>query len=172
VTDTLSSTDINSRLQQFLVREAAYLDDREYGRWLDLLHDDFLYRIPVPTSREDVTLSPYDEVMEYANESKSFLQMRFSRVTNDYAWAERPVAFNRHFVSNLLVLDSSEPSKGRWDVTTNVLVVRSRLPEPPVLTSAKRHDAILEVDGEFRLLQRTVYLDTEVPNESQLGGIY
>jgi 3-phenylpropionate/cinnamic acid dioxygenase small subunit len=165
-------TDVYDRLNRFLILEAAYMDGREYGRWLDLLHEDFLYRMPVARSPEDATLPAYDTVAEYANESKSFLQMRFDRVTNDYAWAERPAGFNRHFVTNLRVLDSSDEASGRWEVSTNVMVVRSRQPEPPVLSSAERRDVIVEVEGELRLLSRTVYLDTEVPNESQLGVIY
>lgn len=168
---TVEDTNVD-RLYRFLVHEAALLDDGYYQDWLALLHDDFLYRVPVPVSREDVTLSHHDDRLEFANESKSFLAMRFSRVEHDYAWSERPAAFTRHFVTNLRVLDTSDFATGRWDVATNVLLSRARLPDSPVFSSAERRDTILEEEGELLLRSRTVYLDTEIPNESQLGVIY
>lgn len=164
-------TDVR-RLEAFLIEEAALLDSRRYAQWLDLLDEDFIYRVPVPLSREDTELTPYDDTMEYANESKSFLQMRFDRIRSDFAWAERPVAYTRHFVTNLRVLEEGSLGPGSWTISTNVLVVRSRLPEPPVMSTAERRDVVIEAGGRLLLRSRTVYLDTEVPNESQLGVIH
>jgi 3-phenylpropionate/cinnamic acid dioxygenase small subunit len=167
------------QIERFLVEEAAHLDAGRYDAWLALLHEDFVYRVPVPLSREDPALDRYDEVLEFANESKSFLAMRFGRISSDYAWAERPSAYTRHFVTNFRVsateptpAKADGPGNPRWTVLTNVLVVRGRLPEPPVLVSAERRDVIEEVGGSFLLCRRDVFLDTEVPNESQLGVIF
>lgn len=157
-------------IERFLVHEAALMDQGRYDEWLALLHDDFVYRVPVAFSREDPSLDRYDAKLEYANESKSFLSMRFSRVSSDFAWAERPPAFTRHFVTNFRVEPGATDDS--WRVSTNVLVVRARLPEPPVLASAERIDRIGRHDGALLLHERTVLLDTEVPNETQLGIIY
>ncbi len=122
-------TDLRNRLMDFLVEESAALDERRFQDWLGMLTDDFVYEVPVPLSREDPALSQYAEDLYLAHESKSFLSMRFGRVESDFAWAERPAAFVRHFVSNLRVLDDGAAvGSGRWTVATNVLVVRSRLP--------------------------------------------
>ncbi|MFF4825667.1 aromatic-ring-hydroxylating dioxygenase subunit beta [Streptomyces sp. NPDC001312] len=162
---------MRAEIEDFLVHEAELLDTGRYGEWLDLLHEDFLYRVPVPLAREDPTQSPYDDVLEYANESKSFLEMRFRRIASDFAWAERPAAMVRHFVSNFRV----EPEEGdveAYRVRTNVLVVRARLPEVPVIATAGRHDRIVRQDGVLLLASRVVHLDAEVPTESQLGVIF
>lgn len=159
-------------IERFLVHEADLMDKGRYDEWLALLHDQFIYRVPVAFSREDPSLDRYDSRLEYANESKSFLTMRFSRVSSDFAWAERPPAFTRHFVTNFRVEPAAGGSEDSWQVSTNVLVVRARLPEPPVFASAERIDRIERHDGRLLLRERTVLLDAEVPNETQLGVIY
>jgi 3-phenylpropionate/cinnamic acid dioxygenase small subunit len=166
-------TGLRTRLMDFLVEESAALDERRYGDWLAMLTDDFVYEVPVPLSREDPSLPQHAEELFLAHESKSFLSMRFSRVESDYGWAERPAAFIRHFVSNLRVLDEVPGADGRrWTVATNVLVVRSRLPEPPSLSSAGRRDVIVETGEGLRLQHRVVYLDAELPTDSQTSVIY
>jgi 3-phenylpropionate/cinnamic acid dioxygenase small subunit len=165
-------TDLRTRLSDFLIEEAAALDERRYDDWLGILTEDFLYEVPVPLSREDPGLPQHAEGLYLAHESKSFLEMRFARVSSDYAWAERPAAFVRHFVSNVRVLDGATTETGRWTVATNVLVVRSRLPEPTTMSSAGRHDVIVETPEGLRLQHRTVYLDAELPTDGQTSIIY
>ncbi|MDI6909354.1 aromatic-ring-hydroxylating dioxygenase subunit beta [Nocardioides sp.] len=164
------SIELHREIEQFLVDEADLLDTHRQAEWLDLLHDDFSYRVPVPVAREEPTQDHYDAVLEFANESKSFLSMRFQRADSDFAWAERPAAFVRHFVSNLRI-DELDPGRA-WRVRTNVMVVRARLPESPVLASAERVDRIERHDGRLLLRERVVRLDTERPNDSQLSSIF
>jgi 3-phenylpropionate/cinnamic acid dioxygenase small subunit len=166
-------TGLRTRLLDFLVDESAALDERRYEDWLGMLTDDFVYEVPVPWSREDPGLPQHADGLYLAHESKSFLTMRFTRVQSDYAWAERPAAFVRHFVSNLRIVDQSADSDGRrWTVATNVLLMRSRLPEAPSASSAGRRDVIVETDGGLRLQHRVVYLDSELPTDSQTSVIY
>lgn len=171
MTSTYAPATVEEQLEieRFLVRESALLDSNRHSEWLALLDDNFVYRVPVPIAREEPDQSRYDDVLEFANESKSFLTMRFSRVSSDYAWAERPSAYTRHFVSNFQVEPDGDNA---WTVRTNVLVVRARLPEDPVMATAERVDRIERHAGGLLLHERTVYLDAEVPNESQLGVIY
>lgn len=163
------STSVRDEIEEFLLKESALLDNHRHEEWLSLLHDDFVYRVPLPVAHEEVSQGRYDPLVELANESKSFLKMRFGRISSDYAWAERPAPYIRHFVSNLIVEDVGDDA---LHARTNVLVVRSRQPEAPVLASAGRHDVLQRHNGSFLLRERTVYLDTEIPNDSQLGVIY
>lgn len=167
---TTVAVELHRQIEQFLVDEADLLDTNRHAEWLDLLHDDFIYRVPVPIAREEPTQDRYDALLEFANESKSFLSMRFARVDSDFAWAERPAAFIRHFVSNVRVEVLVEDQA--WRVRTNVMVIRARLPEPPVLASAGRVDRIELHDGRLLLCERVVHLDTEHPNDSQISSIF
>ena len=96
--------------------------------------------------------------------------MRFVRFSHDHAWSERPLAFIRHFVSNLRILDQIEDQQ--WTVATNVLVTRARLPEPTTICTAGRRDVIVATPEGLRLKHRAVFLDTELPTDEQLGVIY
>ena len=155
-------------VEDFLYRESRLLDEHRHDDWLALLDDTFVYRMPLPVAHEEISAGRYDSVIELANESKSFLRMRFGRISSDFAWAERPAPFLRHFVSNVIVEDAGD----ELVVLSNVMVVRSRQPEDPVLASAGRRDRMRRHGESFRLLERIVYLDTEVPNDGQLGVIY
>lgn len=171
VVEWTASYELRAEIEEFLVREADLLDSGQYAQWLDLLHPSFLYRVPVALAREDPAQSPYDDVLEYANESKSFLEMRFRRIASDFAWAERPAAMVRHFVSNFRIRPESGDTEA-YQVRTNVLVVRARLPEVPVIATAGRIDRLVRQDGALLLAERVVHLDAEVPTESQLGVIF
>ena len=52
------------------------------------------------------------------------------------------------------------------------MVMRSRVPEPPILATAERVDLIERHDGRLFLRERVVHLDTEHPNDSQLSSIF
>jgi 3-phenylpropionate/cinnamic acid dioxygenase small subunit len=165
-----ATLDARANIWTFLIEEASALDEHRHDDWLALLTEDFIYEMPVPRSQEDPGRSPYDSPNFLAHESKSFLEMRFARVASDHAWSERPTAFIRHFVSNLRVSEGTETD--HWEVSTNVLVARSRLPEGTTISTAGRRDTIVLTPEGPRLKHRTVYLDTEVPTDSQLGFIY
>lgn len=167
---TALATQAHADLWDFLINEAAALDEHRYNDWLDLLTDDFLYEMPVPRSTEDMTQSLYDMNTFLAHESKSFLSMRFTRVESDHAWSERPRAFLRHFVTNFRVLQEHDGES--WTVATNVLAYRSRLPASVTISSAGRVDTIVARAEGLRLQHRVVYLDTELPEDGQLALVY
>jgi 3-phenylpropionate/cinnamic acid dioxygenase small subunit len=168
---TRQQQSLGGEIHDFLVEESAALDEHRYADWLDMLTDDFVYQIPVAHSREDPGLAPYSEELCLAHESKSFLSMRFDRIKSDFAWAERPAAFGRHFVSNLRIRHVDDEA-GRWWVSTNVLLTRARQPDPMSISSAERRDVLVRTASGWLLAQRTVFLDTEVPTDSQLVAIY
>jgi 3-phenylpropionate/cinnamic acid dioxygenase small subunit len=167
----MSPAEVTAAITQFLYEESAALDERRHEDWLSMITDDYQYVVPVPMAREDPELPRFSESSVLAWESKSSLEYRFERMKSEFAWAERPPPFLRHFVDNVQVAGTADP--GEWLVKSNLLVVRSRMPEPMAFASAGREDVIRgDVDGGFRLARRTVYLDTETPTASQLGILY
>ena len=119
---------------------------------------------------DDPTQALYDQTLLLSHESKSFLKMRFARLSSDHAWSERPLAFIRHFVSNLRILD--QIGDQQWTVATNVVVTGVRLPESTTISTTGRRDIIAATPDGLRLKRRTVFLDTELPTDGQLGVIY
>lgn len=162
---------IRDAVTEFLYEESAALDEERYEDWLAGLTDDFEYFVPQPLVREDPKLPRYSDSTRLAWESRGSLDTRFERLSSEYAWADRPSPFIRHFVSNVRVQEGASPEE--WRVQSNLLVVRSRLPEPTTYVSAGRQDVIRGSPREgFMLARRVVFLDVEIPTAAQLAILY
>ena len=159
----------------FLHDESAALDEHRPQDWLDLLTEDFEYVVPLVEIHEDPTRSPYHATAFLDHESKGGLTLKLLRAQSDYAWAQRPSGFLRHFVTNVRVVGTAEGNGSGTDevvVRSNVLVTWTRDPEGPLLTSAGRLDHLRRTGDGLRLSRRTVFLDTAHPHASQLWVVY
>lgn len=158
-------------ITQFLYEESAALDEARHEDWLAMVTDDFDYHVPVPISPESPFAPRYSDRTSFSRESKGSLQLRFDRISSEYAWLDRPRHFLRHFVSNVRVTAGERPDE--WTAHSNVMVFRSRSSEVDTLATAARIDLVRGTpeDG-FLLAHRTVHLDVEVPHASQLVAVY
>lgn len=164
---------VDAEVTAFLYEEAAALDEHRVDDWLDLLTDDFDYVIPIVEVYEDPHRSPYHEHGFLDRESKGSLQLKLTRRESEYAWAQRPAGFLRHFVTNVRVV--GEPGNGDESelvVSSNVLVSSTRDPEPPQLFSAGRLDRLRRTPAGLRLAHRRVHLDTATPRAAQVWVVY
>jgi 3-phenylpropionate/cinnamic acid dioxygenase small subunit len=168
---TEAGSEVIAEVSRFLFEESAALDEQRYDDWFAMLDDDFDYRVPVPMAREDPRLPRYSDTSVLAWESRGSLDHRFRRYKSEFAWADRPPAFVRHFVSNVRASSGERP--GEWMVKSNLFVVRSRMPEPVSMVSAGREDLLRgSPETGFKLARRIVYLDAEQPTASQLAVLY
>ena len=143
-------------IEQFLKREAEYLDDRRLDEWLELLDEDIDYKVPVRISQEGRESDFLDTYHLF--ETYDTLSDRITRRAGEYAWAERPPSRTRHFVTNVRV----EPgdAEDEYDVKSNVLLYVSKGDSGNYETiSAERQDLILDTDDGWKIRKRTAYLD-------------
>lgn len=100
-------TTIDQRtIEQFLYREARYLDDREFERWLECYADDVEFRIPAWTDDDKLTSDPQSEIslMYYGN--KGGLEDRVFRIHTDRSAAtSEPEPRTSHNISNVEVIE-------------------------------------------------------------------
>ncbi|GMA51156.1 hypothetical protein GCM10025857_25130 [Alicyclobacillus contaminans] len=75
---------------QFLFREAALLDQREYEAWLALLDEGIRYRMPVRVTRDFGESDDFIDDMTFFDETKRSLQTRVERFRTTSAWSENP----------------------------------------------------------------------------------
>lgn len=168
--NTAAPAEVTAAITQFLFEESAALDEQRYDDWFAMLDDDYEYTMPVPMAREDPELPRYSESSVLGWESRGSLEHRFRRYRSEFAWADRPPAFVRHFVSNVRVRAAAADE---WEVRSNLFVVRSRMPEPPSVVSAGRIDLVRGTpETGFKLARRTVHLDVEQPTASQLAVLF
>jgi 3-phenylpropionate/cinnamic acid dioxygenase small subunit len=152
----------------FLIDEAALLDDDRHAEWLNCLTEDIVYKMPVrkTTNRRDG--NGFDERALHWDDNRFSLGLRVKRsVEVEAAYDRDPAPRIRRLVTNLVVHETDIP--GEYAATTNLLVLRNRFDAPTYdMLTAKREDIIRRDDGgTCKLARRLVLLD-----QTALGGIF
>lgn len=153
------SADLTLEIQQFLVDEAALLDERRFADWFALLTDDITYRVTAQVARNT---EDGQQDYEIVDEDKETLRLRVDQLSDPrLTRAENPPSFYRRFVSNFRI--SRTGASDLFAVKTNLLVYKDR-PSTGVteLYAAERHDRLQQGDAGFRIQSRLVCLDQSV----------
>ena len=165
-----ATQEVHSAVASFLAREAEALDNRDYATWLNLVEDDFTYLVPVPRTPDNPYSPHFDARSMLIDETKGSLESQwFRRLDRDLfemSWAENPPVRFRHFVTDIRVRLSNEPSV--LDVRSNIMLVGTRQSDAPKFITGERIDAVIIIQGGFRLAHRWVALDQVVIDFPQL----
>lgn len=158
----------------FLMYETSLLDARRLKEWLDLVSDDFTYKVPVtstPASLEGQAWSDDYLVVDETKDSIAKLWLvRHSPDSWDFAWGENPAQRVRRFVTNTRISPGKETNT--HVANSNVLMTFVRESEPVVLMPAERIDVVRHVDGQMQLASRVVKIDTSVIRTGHLRLIF
>lgn len=145
-------------IEAFMYHEAELLDTHQHADWLELWDEQGRYRMPVRvTHTKRLQKDEFQEDFGHFDETKEMLGMRIKRLSTSTAWAEDPPSRTRHFVSNLRIkaLDNE-----RYQIKTNLMLYRNRSDSANHdLLSAERHDTLHKVNGEWKMLERVIYID-------------
>jgi benzoate/toluate 1,2-dioxygenase beta subunit len=93
-------------VQQFLYREARYLDDREFEKWLECYHPDVEFRMPAWDDDDQITTDPQREIslIYYAN--RGGLEDRVFRIRTDRSAATSiPEPRTGHNITNVEIVE-------------------------------------------------------------------
>lgn len=158
----LIDMDMQRACEEFLKREAEYLDDRLFAEWFELLDPAIIYEAPVRTARENWDGTGISTTAFYLKEDYASIEMRVKRLRSRYAWSESPATRTRRIVSNVRVtLHDGDPSLVAARSNLAVFCHRGDGAHPQILT-AERFDAIRIGTGVSRLVKRTAILDAAV----------
>lgn len=155
-------------IEDFYSREADLLDERRFEEWLDMLHPDIRYRVPMSQnvhSRDAGAEFLIDDLAVcWMDEGKRTLTQRVAQLRTGLHWAEEPMSRTCHIYSNARVLDSRDDNGARRATAkTRFLVYRNRLHSEVDLMVGKRVDELVAEPGAgWKVLSRTVYLDQTV----------
>ncbi|MGY1812271.1 aromatic-ring-hydroxylating dioxygenase subunit beta [Blastococcus sp. SYSU D00820] len=145
---------------EFLFEEARLLDAYDYRGWLQVLHPDIDYRMPVRITRMPKDGPGFVDGMEFFSENHSSLRTRVERLQTEQAWAEQPGSRARHFVSNTLV---DRLPDGDLSLTSAFLVTRVRADSPYDIFTGTRQDVLRRgEDGRLLLVKRLIHFDQTV----------
>jgi 3-phenylpropionate/cinnamic acid dioxygenase small subunit len=163
---------LQHEVEQFLYREAALLDDRQFADWLALIADDVHYWMPI---RRTVTVENLRleyasaDGMAYFDDDKSDLRMRVEKLQSNSAWSENPPSRTRHFVSNVRILKVTETEIA---LEAAIHLYRSRLNDKIDNWIGKRRDRLRRVDGDFRIFERHIFLDQTVVLSTNFSSLF
>lgn len=164
---TRTAVELETRLavSDFLIEEAAALDERRYEDWFELLTDDVEYTAPVRVTRRAGNPDVVEE-STYFDDNKQSLGLRVKRLLTDVAWAEDPPSMTRRFVSNIRI----SPADEELEVRNNLLLFRSRGDEGLYdLIVGERHDRLRDEGRGLRICRRRVVLDQAALGTKNLG---
>lgn len=156
-------------VEEFLFAEAALLDDRRYGEWLDLLHEEVRYFAPIPSNlrRDQLAVGEWTQEgrdLAWFDEGKVTLTQRVQQIATGIHWAEEPASRVCRMVSNVEVLealpDASAPGEVR--LRCRFLTYRNRLHDEQNLLIGKRFDTLVKADGGWKLKRREIHLEQSV----------
>lgn len=161
--------DFETRLavNDLLVLEAEYLDDRRFEDWLELLTEDIEYVAPVRVTRKSPASDICHDITLF-DENMQSLTLRVRRLRTDVAWAEDPPSLTRRMITNIRV--AATDSEDELAVRSNLLLYRSRgdLGTHDLIVG-ERQDVVRRVDGELRIARRTIILDQASLGTKNLG---
>ena len=164
----------DQQVRDFLLHETALLDARRLGDWLELVTEDFTYKVPVTSTRDGFGSTAWSEDYLVVDETKNSIEklwiVRHTKDSWDFAWGENPAQRVRRFVSNMRVQRDEE--SGDYVVHSNELVSFVRESESAVLVPAERIDVVRVTDGLVRLAKRSVKIDTTVIRTNHLRMIF
>ena len=151
---------------QFLVYEAALLDDNRMEEWLGLLSEDISYEVPLRQTRRR-TEDPYPPDAWHMKEDISSMKMRIARLATKSAWGEDPPSRTRRLIGNLRAVASDSTT---ISVTSNILVYYGRGDGPEhTLLAAERRDVLRRSSDGLRLHRREVILSHATLPVQSLG---
>lgn len=164
------STDVHVEIADFVALEAELLDDRRFHEWVELVSDDFRYRVPTPRTPDTPFKPHWDDRTMLIDESKWSLSTqwfrRFDEDIYEMAWGENPPVRFRHLVTNLRAIATEDAH--RYEVRSNVALVATRQSDLPKYITGQRTDTVERRDGELFLANRWVVLDQVLIDFPQL----
>lgn len=146
-------------VEQFLFREAALLDARDYPGWLKLFTPDAVYWIPSVADEVD----PSREVSIVYDDAQ-FLAERVWRLDSGLAYAQEPHSRTSHLIANI---QTAERADGGFDVRSTFLVAEFRRGQQTLFAGRYQHH--LRRDGDdFLIARKKVEL---IANDGHLGNL-
>ena len=165
-----ASPALHEEVRLFLSLEAEMIDDRRFADWLDVVTDDFSYRMPVPVTPDNPAAVHYDESALIIDENRETLTehwfRRFDPDMWEMAWAENPPVRYRHFITNVRVRETADGNV--YGVRSNVIVTATRQSNQPDTLYIERFDTLVRTANGWRLHGRFVVAESTVIEFAQL----
>jgi 3-phenylpropionate/cinnamic acid dioxygenase small subunit len=154
---------LEAEIVRFFSAESELLDERRFDEWLDLLHDDLRYWMPIARNvrfdRPELEYTREHAEANWFDEGKDTLAKRVQQIQGGDHWAEEPRSRTTHLVANVRV---AETNGADVTVKSRFIVCAHRLEHDVELFVGKRVDVLRREQGKLKVLRRAIYLDQSV----------
>jgi 3-phenylpropionate/cinnamic acid dioxygenase small subunit len=140
-----------SAIEDFLIHEAALLDERRFEELRDLFAEDGHYWVPLRAGQQ----SPDAECSLFYDD-RSIMQTRFERLRHPNIHAQNPPHRTCHIVGNVVV-DSLDTVRGEVSVRSNLIMTDYRLRVQRMFSGRVLH-RLRHVDSRYRIVLKRVDL--------------
>jgi 3-phenylpropionate/cinnamic acid dioxygenase small subunit len=160
----LEKAALQQEVQDFLYREARYLDERRLTEWLDFFAEDVHYFMPIRRNIKfgdwELEFSDPEREISYFDEGKDILEGRVRQINTGVHWAEEPVSRFEHLITNVEI---TRAEGDEVDVNSKFFVYQNRLADEVQLFCGRRYD-LLRRDSEttFKIVKRKILLAQNV----------
>lgn len=170
---------LRGEIEEFFYDEAELIDTRQFPAWLDMLHEDLRYFMPMRhnvkfgqhAEREDTR---EDAGISWFNEDKWTVSKRVEQILTGVHYAEEPLSRTTHMITNVQVLSALPSAAGASEVETvcRFMVYLNRVEYETYYFVGKRYDRLVKVDGEWKVLHRRIILDQSVLQAKNLSTFF
>lgn len=162
--ETLARVILQQEVEQFLYKEARLLDERRLGEWLDLLHEELDYWMPMRRNIKfgdwEMEFTDHDTEINWFDEGKDILAGRIRQIETGVHWPEEPVSRFEHIVTNVEIV-GVEGDEIR--VNSKFFCYQNRLQDEVNNFVGRREDVLRrDPDTKFKLLKRKLILAQNV----------
>ena len=165
--ERLAYLDLMREIEDFYYAEADLLDERHYGKWLDLLTEDIRYFMPIRknVAFEDLARETTAEGdIAWMDDDKTTLRKRVDQLLTGIHWAEEPVSRVSHVISNTRLAEplSAIAEGASAIVKSRFFVYRNRLETETDFLVGRREDVLRRVGGALKLARRKILIEQSV----------
>ncbi len=141
--------------EDFVHKEADFLDQRRLNDWVELLHEDVVYWVPI-----DENVNP-DLESSIIFDDKTRLAMRVDQIVNQNRISQVPPSETLRMISNLKMTQSEQVYRANY----KMLLVESREGDwrQPGLQASRFYPARVSIEaitdgGQMKLLRKEIVL--------------
>jgi 3-phenylpropionate/cinnamic acid dioxygenase small subunit len=160
---------LREELETFFYEEADLLDERQFGAWLDCLHEDVHYFMPIrrnvkfgehaahENSRAGIDIGWFDE-------DKWTLTKRVEQILTGVHYAEEPLSRVSHLITNVRLRSATPSARDAQEVQTSCrfLVYQNRVEYETYTFVGRRYDTLLRSGDTWKVRKREIILDQNV----------
>ncbi|MGE8541680.1 MAG: 3-phenylpropionate/cinnamic acid dioxygenase subunit beta [Acinetobacter sp.] len=160
---------LKAEIEDFFYQEADFVDERKFKDWLDMLHEDIKYFMPM---RRNVKFGQHAERentregqdISWFDEGKWTLTKRVEQILTGVHYAEEPLSRTSHLLTNIRVLEHGVDENQQEFVKTSCrfFVYLNRVEYEVNEMIGKRYDTLVKTEAGWKVLRREIILDQNV----------